>query len=809
MAKKYINRKLTLKEQIEEKQKALGLEEIINTEFDGNELNIFKYKNTYRSYLAIKLLVTPDLLSGEDAQQLQQEWKDIMRYADKTKMYAVKKSPNFSDMRIGLEDLVIDTPNKQLVYDELVKEFDGCNIILEYYISLEFSSIDKLEEQMTYLTRSKYQFFQVKYPTKSERDYIYQELVLGGLNIKYQPDCIIYNYQQEDQYYVKFIAVNSIKSKQKTHYWQSLTRPRNSDFLLEIDYTDHDKAVRFSDRVLTELEEQYKGAEKKKAKSSMTKIEQELAITKPVLDKIIANQDFLIDARFLVRFYGTDLAQLNKDIKIFKKDNRDKFTFVEKNDSYEQLEKYWLGVNNKIVPNQSLTLDLLTAGAGLFFSTYIQDKGILLCNRRNTITMVNREEVRQEDGQMNYSEFISGDTGSGKSVTMKKFISYAMLSKNDKVVVLDVQSEYIKLCKLFNGTVINISSGRSNITLNPFELIINEEGIIEYKKVAEFLALLSPSIKEDNRFREQVINYLINICPQIEEPITLTRFYNKFKELLDNKSIEASAEAQQFIVSLENIIKSYPMFDGETDVDLENRFIVFNLMNISGDQELKLAVNYIILRLVTTSMYGNKFVDDLFGDGTSLDELKNLIKYAESKNIDIDDFDIDLDEMKELSDNDLQDVIGKLKEYIQANTGKIRLVVDEAQNILDEPTITSFLLKIASEGRKFRVGVMLATQSPAELYGGPTEEIRLLKQKLAEKIPYKYFLKTPNTVGLNVTIANTDTGVTKPLFTPSEIMFLTSQARAGEGFVMYNGQNHLIGVQVSPRLINFFDGGTE
>ena len=132
MAKKYINRKLTLKEQIEEKQKALGLEEIINTEFDGNELNIFKYKNTYRSYLAIKLLVTPDLLSGEDAQRLQQEWKDIMRYADKTKMYAVKKSPNFSDMRIGLEDLVIDTPNKQLVYDELVKEFDGCNIILEY-----------------------------------------------------------------------------------------------------------------------------------------------------------------------------------------------------------------------------------------------------------------------------------------------------------------------------------------------------------------------------------------------------------------------------------------------------------------------------------------------------------------------------------------------------------------------------------------------------------------------------------------------------------------------------------------------------
>lgn len=808
--KQFIDRKLTLKEQIEEKSNHLQIKGISKQEVDGKDLLIYEYKNgLYRSFIKLNLTISPSLLTESDTYMLISQFQQIIRQNQHIRLYCVKTPPNFGDLNLGLTELVRDTEQKEFLYKQLEKEYADCSLVMDYYLDINYDSLYKLMEQINYLydltsseDKKKNFLFELRIPSKSENDYIYDNLVLGGLNVKYHPDYIEYDTGSDTKEYVKYLVVEKIKPEQRLYYWKGLTFPINADLLIDINFIPEHKLDGIIDKLNNALDEK-----QNKSSANNARQKQQRAILSPIIESLLMKTDSLVDVKFVIKFKGDNLAELNKQIKTFKKDNNN-FIFSEKLDIYMELEKFWLGKQkNNSIPNNSLTLNLFAKGFGLFFSNYVQDGGILMCNKRNTITIVNRNVVRQEDGQLNFSEFICGSTGSGKSVTMKKLMLYSLLSKQDKVIVLDVQSEYLKLCKMFNGQIVDVSNINSGIKLNPFDIIVNENGTIEYKKVVEFLGLLSSSIRDNNDFRTQIENYLINICPEFDGTITLSSFYNKLLEKIENEELESPQDAYKLKVNLENIITTYPMFDGITNVDFDNRFIVFNMLNIKSDNDLKLAINYIILRLVNTAMYTNKFIYK-DNDGNSLNELQALLNYADSKMIDLSEYDNKLNNLDEYDDNDLQKLIGEIKSTMEVKHPKVRLIIDEAQNILNDLTIVQFLLSLVSEGRKFNIGIMLATQSPAELLSGSTEELKEIKRQLWEKIPYKYFLKISDLSGLNLVIKTSGNEETsKPLFSPSQIDFLQYRAKKGEGFLMYNAKNYLIGVNASKDLINFFDGG--
>lgn len=792
-----IVRKLTENDMVSDKMEHLGIDKVIKHDVYGKDVIIYKHRKEYIGFLKINLLITPSLLTNNDFVNFQNEWRSIMSMNDKTRMYAVKKSPNFVDIDLELDNLVVNDKTAA-IKQELVNEYNNCNMILEYYIQIKHKTEDGLLSQMEYMVGDSRNlaYMDIIYPLKNDNDYIYENLVLGGLDVIYNPDHIIYN-QDDDPLYTKYIYVMSLKPKQRFQFWQGLTKYPNADVLIEVEKVDQHKSEFILNKCEEEIEEKTS-----KNKAQNRKLSQEAAILNNVVHSVVNGSDILIKTRFVIKFSGYDKIQLEKDIKDFKKDNKN-FVFMEKLDNYEALEKYYLGADNNTIPQQTLTLNILTKGVGLFFSTFIQNEGILLCNRNNTITIINREKVKTSDGQNNFNEFICGSTSSGKSTMMKKFITYTMLRPNDRIISVDVNGEYLKLCQYFDGQVVHFNNIKTtDLRLNPFDLIVDINGVIENKKIVEFLGFLAPSIQRDADFQVDIENYFLKLLPTIEGDITLSTFYDTLVTKLENNEIESSNYSSIFIKILENIISNYPIFDGITNINLNNRFINFNIKYIKDDYELKMAVNYIISRLVNKHMVNNKFEFIRTKDSNDYDELLAIIEYAKRQSIDISKFNQRIEKVDPNKVLDVQDLIGDIKTYVENNHPKLRYVIDEAHNLLDDVVITKFLLTLSREGRKFNTGLFLATQTPSELLNGATPELADTKRKLWEMIPYKYFLKVNDLSGLNVV---DDVG--RGFFTPSEIDFLLKQAEKGQGFVMYNGQKHLIGTLTSQRLLNIFDGG--
>ena len=69
----------------------------------------------------------------------------------------------------------------------------------------------------------------------------------------------------------------------------------------------------------------------------------------------------------------------------------------------------------------------------------------------------------------NPNGMILATSGSGKSFFTKLFISRQLMN-NTKVIVIDPQSEYVKLCEKYNGQIINISRTSKTI-INPLDLM--------------------------------------------------------------------------------------------------------------------------------------------------------------------------------------------------------------------------------------------------------------------------------------------------------------------------------------------------
>ena len=225
---------------------------------------------------------------------------------------------------------------------------------------------------------------------------------------------------------------------------------------------------------------------------------------------------------------------------------------------------------------------------GQFYGLNAVSRNLILYSRKDAI---------------NANGFILGTSGSGKSFTAKEEMISVLLSTDDDIFVVDPDGEYLKMAEAFGGQEIPFTIGGSH-HINPFDMdkeYADKDDPVAMK--SDFIGALCETIIGGKYgltpIQKSVIDRCVNIlykdylveldkrgitCDNSIAP-TLKDFY---KLLLS----QPEPEAQNLALSLELYCEgSLDLFAYRTDIDIENRFVIYNIRDIGSQlKELGLQV---------------------------------------------------------------------------------------------------------------------------------------------------------------------------------------------------------------------------
>lgn len=780
-----IDRILTYSEQAEQKREALGIEEILDETVTVNgrvhNVVVFKQKGIYRAFLKLESITNHDYLLEQDLMNYNSELYSIIAI-QKLKFRILTKKINMEDYDLGISQITKDDEISELFKEDIIEEIENIPEILEYYLEFSNSKLDTLLETISYnLSNSTvFKYFNIHIPTENEMNYLYDEVVLGDVGVVYNEDHIIYNYKQPEQYFVKYLYISDLRNRQVLHYWENLTM-YGADVMIDIITTPDDVARKIVNKSLSEMGDLLNSRGGKK----IDKIDQQKEYDNlyQVINDILEQTDNLIDIRLVLRFKSKDLGTLNKNINTFKKDNNNLY-FAEPLYEMQNTEHHYLGLPSKVIPNITLTQKLFILGAGIAYNTYIQKNGFLMSSKNRSIVLLNRQVHSPSTGQAGFNEAFFGVMGSGKSTWQKTFITQDLLL-NAQLLIVDYAQEYNQLCYAFNGEIINIYDGKTIV--NPFD-VLKLGDFVDYKKVGGFISMLYPQIKNNQAIRTKMENLFKEFEKKVESQsfIDYTKSFKEFNTTCkENEKI-----SQEILDILDNISIQYPFFSGNTNVSLNNKFIVFDFEKVNLDPVLRSALGYLIIFLFTDLMKGNIFK---YNPNKEDNEYDQLINYANKKNIDVSDVIVDnYTKGVEVGVNDIR----KLKKKIEKNHPKLRLMIDEAHNFMREPDIVEEMLRIVKEGRKHNAGITFSTQTPDEMY-------RTIGQRqIFQLTAYKYYLKQNDRSALTTIGEHGGNAIPESIIT-----YLLSEIPQGVGYLNLNEVFIPIGTNLSHRMEVLFDGG--
>lgn len=224
--------------------------------------------------------------------------------------------------------------------------------------------------------------------------------------------------------------------------------------------------------------------------------------------------------------------------------------------------------------------------------------------------------------QFNSNGFILGTSGSGKSFAAKTEMLLVLLRTDDDVIVIDPESEYGPICDAVGGTTVRVMAGGKD-RINPMDITVDvsasDEGDPVLDKV-DFILNLCQIIVKSAWGMDSVQETIIDECiHQLYDPFyidgpdgkkvlapippsqmpTLTDLQN----LITHRS-EPEAREIQYALALYTGNGSLSIFGGKTTVDLDNRFIVYDI-NALG-KKLKPVAMLIILDSIWQRIVQNR-----------------------------------------------------------------------------------------------------------------------------------------------------------------------------------------------------------
>ena len=346
-------------------------------------------------------------------------------------------------------------------------------------------------------------------------------------------------------------------------------------------------------------------------------LEQQRAETKEFLDDLSTRDQRMVYANVTLLHMADTLEQLDADTETLLSKSLCDFSILryQQEDGFNTALPYGL---RSIDVTRTLTTEAAASlmpfrvqeiqdMGGIYCGVNAVSKNLLICNRKNLL---------------NPHGFILGVSGSGKSFTMKEFITFIALSTNDDIIIIDAEREYGDLVRALRGIVLEISPN-SRHHINPLEIArgygmgenpvaLKSEllmSICEQQMGEGQLGAFHKSIID--RCTSSVYHDFIKSGGKARQPI-LSDWRNEIKRQPEREAQELALASELFVEG------SLNMFAHETNVDIDSRIIVFDLYEM-GDQLKPTALNVtmetIQNRVATNRLAGKYtwvFVDEVY-----------------------------------------------------------------------------------------------------------------------------------------------------------------------------------------------------
>jgi type IV secretory pathway VirB4 component len=204
---------------------------------------------------------------------------------------------------------------------------------------------------------------------------------------------------------------------------------------------------------------------------------------------------------------------------------------------------------------------------GIYFGENTISHNLILCNKANLL---------------NQSAFLLGVPGSGKSFSAKELIAFLILNTDDDILICDPEGEYDPVVKAFGGEVITIAAG-SKDHINALDMSegYGDSGNPIIDK-SQFVMSLFEQLDNTHKGITPIDRSIIDRCVSLiydearEQGFTPT--LKSFRSILLR---QPEPEARSLALKLELFTDgSLDAFAHETNVDMNNRILSYNIFNL-------------------------------------------------------------------------------------------------------------------------------------------------------------------------------------------------------------------------------------
>lgn len=217
---------------------------------------------------------------------------------------------------------------------------------------------------------------------------------------------------------------------------------------------------------------------------------------------------------------------------------------------------------------------------------------LILPGRRGQIATFNPFDNREG----NYNIAIAAASGKGKSAFMQEYI-VAMLGAGGRVWVIDIGCAYENTCNMLGGTFIRFNP-ETKLSLNPFTFIQDFNASLSMLK-----PLLSAMVHPTSQATDDEITFLEKAAKAAWEEkandATITTVANWLAK-------QSSPTCQ----SLSHLLYSYTKdgvygayFEGKSNVDLRNNFVVLELQELKAKKDFQCIVLLSLMYQISETMY--------------------------------------------------------------------------------------------------------------------------------------------------------------------------------------------------------------
>lgn len=329
---------------------------------------------------------------------------------------------------------------------------------------------------------------------------------------------------------------------------------------------------------------------------------------------------------------------------------------------------------------------------GLFYGSNARSGNPIVADRRD---------------HMNSNGLILGTSGGGKSFTVKQELAGLYLNRDDEVIIIDPEREYLPLAQAFGGQIVQISAG-STTRINPLDIVLEETGDGDpVKEKTNNVVSMVGSLVGGNEGLNPVEKSLVDRCAlnlyvRYREQGANPTAQPTLGDLRDMLEETGEAAGHELAVSLGSYTSgSLSGFNGQTNVDLNNRFTVFDVSGLTGELRtfgMMVVIDQVWNRVIRNRAKGRRtwlYIDEFhrfFGNQYSAGQFKDIYKRARKYGLGVTGITQNIEEL--LLDDDAR--------LMLSNSDFLMLL---SQNGSDADELCS-LLKLSEEQRQFFTGVL-------------------------------------------------------------------------------------------------------